>query len=67
MGTAGRSLVFDIAFSETWETSRLSPGFPPGFPPGFARAALIRGAAGDFYGTTSGGGLGYGVVFKLTR
>ena len=59
MGTAGRSLVFDIAFSETWETSRLSPGFP--------RAALIRGAAGDFYGTTSGGGLGYGVVFKLTR
>ena len=24
-----RSLVFDIAFSETWQTSRLSPGFPP--------------------------------------
>ena len=32
MGTAGRSLVFDIAFSETWETSRLSPGFSRGFP-----------------------------------
>jgi uncharacterized repeat protein (TIGR03803 family) len=31
------------------------------------RAALIRGAVGDFYGTTSGGGLGYGIVFKLTR
>jgi len=24
----GHSLVFDIAYSETWETSRLSPGFP---------------------------------------
>ena len=30
MGQTGRSLVFDIAFSETWETSRLSPGFVEG-------------------------------------
>jgi len=29
-------------------------------------AGLLQATSGDFYGTTNGGGLGYGTVFKIT-
>jgi uncharacterized repeat protein (TIGR03803 family) len=32
---------------------------------GYPAAGLVRDAAGNFYGTTESGGVGYGVVFKL--
>jgi len=32
----------------------------------FPRTALVQGSNGTFYGTTSGGGAGYGSLFTLS-
>jgi uncharacterized repeat protein (TIGR03803 family) len=56
----GNGVVFKLASGETMLHG--FTGAPDGTDP---IAPLIRGTAGDFYGTTRAGGSGYGVVFKL--
>src|ERR1019366_1278963 len=67
-GTSGYGVVFklDKAGQETVLYS-----FTGGADGGYSYAGVIRGSAGNLYGTTSSGGIGqgyagYGVVFKLS-
>src|ERR1022692_3429503 len=64
-GTAGYGGVFELNAGGQ-ETVLYS--FTGGADGGYSYAGVIRGSAGNLYGTTSAGGTsGYGVVFKLDK
>ncbi len=65
-GQPGSGTVFKLT-PPNQEEVFYSFGALTGAADGEAPRALIQGAAGDFYGTTAGGGAaGHGTVFKLT-
>src|ERR1017187_5886787 len=64
-GTAGYGVVFEV---NTCGQETVLYSFTGGADGGYSYAGVIRGSAGNLYGTTSAGGTsGYGVVFKLDR
>jgi uncharacterized repeat protein (TIGR03803 family) len=65
-GGAGYGVVFKLTPNRdgTWTESVLH--FFRGPDGAYPQAGLVFDAAGNLYGTTTGGGAGYGVVFKLT-
>ena len=67
-GTAGYGVVFEV---NTCGQETVLYSFTGGADGGYSYAGVIRGSAGNLYGTTSSGGIGqgyagYGVVFKLS-
>jgi uncharacterized repeat protein (TIGR03803 family) len=63
-GTSGYGTAFKMTPSGTVTILHaFTGGTTDGASPG---AALIQGTDGNFYGTTLGGGSGYGTVFKMT-
>src|ERR1022692_3387487 len=67
-GTAGYGVVFEV---NTCGQETVLYSFTGGADGGYSYAGVIRGSAGNLYGTTSAGGIGqgyagYGVVFKLS-
>lgn len=65
-GTNGFGTVFELTASGKWKLLYSFLGFPSdGENP---EAGLVRDPAGNFYGTTAGGGAGFqGTVFKLDK
>ena len=49
------------------QTETVLYNFTTGFQEGGPQAGLTTDGAGNFYGTTFGGGLGWGTVFELSR
>jgi uncharacterized repeat protein (TIGR03803 family) len=64
-GTAGDGVVFEIAGYSLISESVLY-SFKGGSDGSNPSVGLIQDAAGNLYGTASGGGKGYGTVFKLS-
>src|ERR1017187_8419615 len=68
-GTAGYGVAFEV---NTCGQETVLYSFTGGADGGYSYAGVIRGSAGNLYGTTSSGGIGqgtsgYGVVFKLDK
>src|ERR1017187_10175172 len=64
-GTAGYGVVFEV---NTCGQETVLYSFTGGADGGYSYAGVIRGSAGNLYGTTSAGGTsGYGGVFKLDK
>jgi len=67
-GSAGHGTIFRVTPNGVL-TALLSfnpqVGYTSGFPR-FPQTGLVKGIDGNLYGTTSGGGLGYGTFFRLT-
>ena len=65
-GTAFNGTVFKLTYSNgSWKESILY-NFSGGGDGGMPLGGLIFDTAGNLYGTTQGGGAGYGTVFELT-
>ena len=63
---AGLSAFVNPAFAQTQVTLHQLYSFTGGNDGGEPAGALVQGSDGNFYGTTVGGGNGYGTVFKMT-
>jgi len=67
---ARRAPLFVLAFSlllcaASAQTEKVLYSFTGGTDGGIPLAGLIRDKSGNLYGTTNGGGAGFGTVFKL--
>jgi uncharacterized repeat protein (TIGR03803 family) len=67
-GTSSYGVVYELSPSAGGWSSRVLHSFSAGYNDGgWPEASLIMDAAGNLYGTTSGGGTGYGgTVFELS-
>ncbi len=66
-GTHDAGTVFELTPTQSGWTESVLYNFTGGTDGAYPFDGLIEDAQGNLYGTTSGGGSGYGVVFKLSR
>jgi uncharacterized repeat protein (TIGR03803 family) len=66
-GSGGSGAVFELTPSSGGWNESVLHSFTGGADGSGAAGWLVLDAAGNLYGTAVGGGVGYGVVFELTR
>ena len=65
-GSSGVGTVFELMPSNGAWTYALLHDFTGGADGGFPASNIVFDASGNMYGTASGGGTGFGVVFEIT-
>lgn len=65
-GAHGKGTVFELTQSQGTWTESILYSFSAGADGGYPGGGVIFDSAGNLYGSTQGGGQGFGIVYKLT-